>query len=72
MRSFVFYVVGLLGSVVIAPAVCPAEDSNRFFLAPLSMEVGDRWIYSIVKTHLILKDLEDRQARTLIRYPLRL
>ena len=57
MRSFVFYVVGLLGSVVIAPAVCPAEDSNRFsFPLPLSLAVGDHWTYSIVKTHLRYED----------------
>ena len=57
MRSFVFYVISLLGSVVIAPAVCPAEDSNRFsFPLPLSLAVGDRWIYSIVKTHLKYED----------------
>ena len=57
MRSFVFYVVGLLGSVVIAPAVCPAEDSNRFsFPLPSSLAVGDHWTYSIVKTHLRYED----------------
>lgn len=57
MRSFIFYVVGLLGSVVIDPAVCPAENSDRFsFPLPLSLAVGDRWTYSIVKTHLKYED----------------
>ena len=63
MRSFIFYVVGLLGSVIIAPTLCPAEDSDRFsFPLPLSLEVGDHWTYSIVTTHW--KD-EDRSLDTL-------
>lgn len=52
MRGLMLVLVGLLGSVVIAPTVCPAENSDRFsFPLPLSLEVGDRWIYSIVKIH---------------------
>ncbi len=39
MKSFIFGVVGLLGSVAIAPTVCPAEDSNRFsFPLPSSLQ----------------------------------
>ena len=57
MRSFVFYAISLLGSVVIAPAICPAENSDRFsFPLPLSLAIGDRWTYSIVKTHLKYED----------------
>ena len=63
MRSFIFYVVGLLGGVVIAPTVCPAEDSDRFsFPLPLSLEVGDHWTYSIVT---IRWKNEDRTLDTL-------
>ena len=35
-----------------APIVCPAQESNPFsFPLPLSLDVGDRWTYSIVKVH---------------------
>ena len=31
MKSLIFSVVGLLGSVVIAPTACTAQESDRFF-----------------------------------------
>ena len=35
-----------------APIVCPAQESDPFsFPLPLSLDVGDRWTYSIVKVH---------------------
>ena len=48
MRAFIFYVVGLclLGSVVIAPTVCPAEEfCCPPFPLPSGLEVGHRWTY---------------------------
>ena len=63
MRSFIFCVVGLLGSVVIAPIVCPAQESDPFsFPLPRSLDVGDRWTYSIVKIHW--KDEQDTTTNT--------
>ena len=50
-------IVVLLGSVVackgvIDPVVCPAPEEDRlYFPLPSSLKVGDRWTYSVVKTH---------------------
>ena len=46
MRSFIFFVVSLLGSAVIAPTICPAEEfCCPPFPLPSGLEVGHRWTY---------------------------
>lgn len=46
MRSFIFCVVGLLGSAVIAPTTCPADDfCCPPFPLPSKLEVGHHWTY---------------------------
>ncbi len=42
----------IIGGVLMISAACPAQGSDRFFRPlPLSLEVGNRWTYSIVKIH---------------------
>lgn len=46
MRSLIFCVVGLLGSAVIAPTACPAEEfCCPPFPLPSKLEVGHHWTY---------------------------
>ena len=42
----------IVGGVLMISTACAAQDADRFFFPlPLSLEVGDRWTYSIVKIH---------------------
>ena len=52
VRRPVICLLIIVWGVLMITTACPAEDTDRFFFPlPLSLEVGDRWTYSIVKNH---------------------
>ena len=50
VRRPVICLLIIMGGVLMISTACAAQDADRFFPPlPLSLEVGDRWTYSIVK-----------------------